>query len=88
MHCGHRGLEEARRDRGIALRRVKSLESECKDLKELMIAMEQREVIYTLPHRGFVSFYSTSLFNKNFFSSFPNDEVMSLVTNAKKCVIE
>jgi hypothetical protein len=64
VHRGHRELEEARRDRRIALRRVKSLESECKDLKELMIAMEQREVIYTLPHREFVSFYSTSLFNK------------------------
>jgi hypothetical protein len=46
---------------------VKSLESECKDLQELLCAMEQREVIFALPHCGFVSCYSTFLFNNTFF---------------------
>ena len=59
VHGVQRDLEDARRERGLALRRVKALEAECKDLQELLCAMDEREVILTLPYCGFVHFYSS-----------------------------
>jgi hypothetical protein len=47
LHGVQRDLEEARRERGTALRRVTALESACKDLQELLCEMEEREVSIT-----------------------------------------
>jgi hypothetical protein len=47
IHGVQRDLELARHERGTALRRVTALESENKDLQELLCAMEEREVSST-----------------------------------------
>ncbi len=47
LHVVQRDLEEARRERGAALRRVTALESACEDLQELLCEMEEREVSIT-----------------------------------------
>jgi hypothetical protein len=47
LHGVQRDLEEARHERGTALRRVTALESAWKDLQELLCEMEEREVSIT-----------------------------------------